>query len=330
MATYYVNPTSGNDTTGDGTSGTPWLTVNKANTESTNADIIVIQAGTHTMTSTTIGYFTEARTYRGELTIYNTLATILDCNGSDIAGTDIGADSININLEYLEFKNINTTDLTLISANSTFQIEFDNTNLTFTRCKFDNVALGASGSTNNAGWWGFLFGTSFLTGGYLSGSIVLFDRCEFSRFGNISGATAGTGGIVGLYNSDTADIQFNKCVLDVTDGGHGGGQIPQMFGARDFGNLGNDITITMRNCITYQSSGTMLLARHKAAFGGNIFIVDADYADNIFFGTYTLDADATYTLDDVTTTDPQFVSAANQNYNVRPDITNVINAGVDV
>lgn len=46
MATYYINADSGDDTTGDGSSGSPWKTINKAHTSSVAADTIILQDAT--------------------------------------------------------------------------------------------------------------------------------------------------------------------------------------------------------------------------------------------------------------------------------------------
>jgi hypothetical protein len=46
MATYYINADTGNDTTGDGSSGNPWLTLSKAHTEASTGDTIVCQDST--------------------------------------------------------------------------------------------------------------------------------------------------------------------------------------------------------------------------------------------------------------------------------------------
>lgn len=43
MATYYLNADTGNDTTGDGSSGNPWLTVSKAHTSASNGDTVILQ-----------------------------------------------------------------------------------------------------------------------------------------------------------------------------------------------------------------------------------------------------------------------------------------------
>ena len=46
MATYYI-ATDGNDSSGDGSTGTPWLTLAKFITASTNNDICMVKDGTY-------------------------------------------------------------------------------------------------------------------------------------------------------------------------------------------------------------------------------------------------------------------------------------------
>lgn len=48
MATYYINADTGNDTTGDGSSSLPWLTLSKANSSSISGDTIFCQNATNT------------------------------------------------------------------------------------------------------------------------------------------------------------------------------------------------------------------------------------------------------------------------------------------
>ena len=52
MAEYYVK-TSGNDSTGDGSSGNPWASPGKAGGSLTNNDILYIEEGTYTITTST-------------------------------------------------------------------------------------------------------------------------------------------------------------------------------------------------------------------------------------------------------------------------------------
>ncbi len=46
MATYYVSK-SGNDSTGNGSVSTPWLTMNKAESSASNGDLVIVLAGTY-------------------------------------------------------------------------------------------------------------------------------------------------------------------------------------------------------------------------------------------------------------------------------------------
>lgn len=48
MATYYINADTGDDTTGDGSQGNPWLTLSKANSSSISGDTIFCQNATNT------------------------------------------------------------------------------------------------------------------------------------------------------------------------------------------------------------------------------------------------------------------------------------------
>ena len=54
MATYYV-ATTGNDTTGDGSSGNPWATPGKAAASAGVDDIIYVKSGTYSLTTSTPG-----------------------------------------------------------------------------------------------------------------------------------------------------------------------------------------------------------------------------------------------------------------------------------
>ena len=53
MATYYI-ATTGNDSTGNGSSSTPWLTLSKAYTSSTTGDTIIVKDGTYTFATATM------------------------------------------------------------------------------------------------------------------------------------------------------------------------------------------------------------------------------------------------------------------------------------
>lgn len=68
MATYYVRKT-GNDTTGDGSTGTPWLTISKALTTVSigGGHTVNIGAGTYQETTSGLGYLYFARLFLAEV-----------------------------------------------------------------------------------------------------------------------------------------------------------------------------------------------------------------------------------------------------------------------
>lgn len=73
MSTYYIAP-SGNDTTGDGSEGSPWQTLSKAIASTVNDDTIILLDGTYTLTgNVSLGL----RTYRAQ----NRSKAILDFGG---------------------------------------------------------------------------------------------------------------------------------------------------------------------------------------------------------------------------------------------------------
>jgi hypothetical protein len=66
VATYYINASTGNDTTGSGTAGSPWLTVSKAHTMASDGDTVVLQSTSSTYNHTSALTFTKSLTIQGE------------------------------------------------------------------------------------------------------------------------------------------------------------------------------------------------------------------------------------------------------------------------
>jgi len=79
MATYYISA-AGDDTTGDGSEGDPWLTISKAVASSTGGDTIRVLAGTLTFAAQ---LFASARTIIGD----GASTTIMDGAGAAVAWT---------------------------------------------------------------------------------------------------------------------------------------------------------------------------------------------------------------------------------------------------
>lgn len=135
MATYYINSDSGNDTTGNGSIATPWLTFSKAHTSATTGDIIIAQEASaiYTFTSITFG---KSLTLRAE--------NIGDAIFDGTAGASAWTTGIySLTLENLIFQNVTTNALGMFYMSGTASRD-----LLFKNCIFRDVILGIS--NNNA------------------------------------------------------------------------------------------------------------------------------------------------------------------------------------
>jgi hypothetical protein len=79
MATYYINADTGNDTTGDGSQGNPWLTLSKTVSSTVSGDTIFVQNATNTYTITS-NMNLSGRDIIGE----STSGAVLTSNGNSI------------------------------------------------------------------------------------------------------------------------------------------------------------------------------------------------------------------------------------------------------
>lgn len=313
MATYYINPTSGDDSTGTGASATPWQSFSKFNSSSTAGDICKTQLGSHTIDATYLDDFIEDRTYEGELDQYGRLGVTLDLNGAVLSNEPIGGSNKTVNIQNFIFKNFNTTSKTLLSVHSMWVFSTSNIAINFTNCRFDGFALGSSGASSTAGWYGNIFGSTF-TGSILSSVSVDFTRCSFTRVGTITGSTAGTSGIFGASNgNDNVDVGFNNCLLDLSaPTALSLGAVSHFVGSRDFGSVGQIQTFSGRkNILT--TDGSMQLTRHGGD-GSNLFTFDFNYSDNVFHtssGSFSFDASEAQSIANCQTADPQLVDPAN-------------------
>lgn len=135
MAIYYINSVSGNDTTGTGAAGAPWLTMSKAHTSSATGDTIILQpaSAVYTFPDLAIG---KSLTWRA--------ASIGDAIVDGTAGAaswTLGVYSLT--LENLIFQNVTTSALAMFYAPSTASRA-----ILFKNCRFKNIILNVS--NNNA------------------------------------------------------------------------------------------------------------------------------------------------------------------------------------
>jgi hypothetical protein len=140
MATFYIDP-AGNDTTGDGSSGNPWLNLAKALDSTATTDTIIVKQGLYlnqsTITSTTARV--RGKTIIGETE--NPRDTILDFNTAIVQlGGTLSQASETFTLKNITIKNTGLVGNTLgmMAANQGTQL--------IENCIFEAVSTG--GTTN--------------------------------------------------------------------------------------------------------------------------------------------------------------------------------------
>ena len=143
MANYHVNYNTGSDTTGDGSTGSPWATINHALSTSaaTTGDVVKVAGSTTTDLDTTASFTTLDRT--------NELTTTTDLTSSLAVG-DIIIISPNLP-DGAEFNGWMHTEVQAITATTLttrgYHVYPNQTNLNVTITKVNDVVLGNSQET---------------------------------------------------------------------------------------------------------------------------------------------------------------------------------------
>ena len=140
MANYHVNYNTGSDTTGDGSTGSPWATVNHAlvTSAATTGDLIKVVGSTTTDLDTTATFATDDRT--------NQLTTTTDLTSSLAVG-DIIVISPNIS-DGAEFNGWMHTEVEAITSTTLttrgYHVYPNQTNLSVTITKVNDVVSGGT------------------------------------------------------------------------------------------------------------------------------------------------------------------------------------------
>lgn len=200
MATYYVRK-DGNDTTGDGSTGTPWLTVAKA----LGANGVPI-AGGHTLKIGTGTYaenggsnfWSPTRAFVAEVIVEPENASANDVIITSTGGSAYTLLQANGALNNLKFRRItfqaaagSTKVLTMYSgANSASSVTFED--CTFQSAQGGTVVDTSNGAANPVQTW-------------------TFTRCIFRQTGADTPAWQTGSGL-----SDAATLTFTDCVFDAT------------------------------------------------------------------------------------------------------------------
>ncbi len=166
MATYYVRK-AGNDTTGDGSTGNPWLTLSKAMTVIAAGDTVNVGDGTYEENTAGSGYWQLGKDLASD-------ATIQAESGSSGAVIISGSSHANYNvlntgtINHLVFKYLTFTQR-VASNLYTFYSTYTVTNTQFIECTF-------------AGKMGNVYSTavSLVPGNGFSVNGVTFTDCVFT------------------------------------------------------------------------------------------------------------------------------------------------------
>jgi hypothetical protein len=233
MATYYINADTGNDITGDGSQGNPWLTPGKGFAEAASSgDIIFCQNSTAFFTWPTLTVNKEV-TFEGEsatnviFSAGNTLRTF-NCNTAvtsifknitfsellantvQTGGWDIETVGAQVNFYNCIFKNnsIQNTRCGIIW----FRNNGDNSPVNFTSCLFyDNIGNGNSSIIGNGAQ--ISFGGSFLN---FYNTVIDFNGPTGSELAALITSYGGTSITTTYTNSIVVNNQTNTVDLSST------------------------------------------------------------------------------------------------------------------
>lgn len=279
MATYYLNADTGNDTTGSGTSGSPWLTISKAHASASSGDTIICQDATATYSFTT-QIFTKNLTIRGLQD---------DASGAVFNGGDSNyrwhanfSTTVQVAFDRLTFENITT------AGAGTYQNILGFLKQTTTNCVFRNIINSvANGGTSSPG----IVGPEYLSG--VQDTAITVQNCLFY---NLSGGSP-TLAIALQTNggNDTGYMYwYNNTVY--ADGSYSSGNF--------FAGGGS-------TALDYQSKNNIFYCTSSVAYrtGGS---------NPIFSNNDTYNVTSVPSGTGNITSDPLFVDSANDNFNLRP------------
>lgn len=209
MATYYI-ATTGNDTTGDGSSGNPWLTLAKFLSSSTSGDTCICGAGTYTFATATIASRTIYAASPSAPAIFNatgavvwtvTSSTIRNCKFTNTGTTMFTCNAATFEkCQFVDLIYINNNDGHALFSHTSVAA---NVNTSLIGCLIDNPTRHAS-STFYLALFGFRGPTSStLT---LTNNIISIETMS-AAFGLIGGNNTGT---LPITVNDTNNIFLNS------------------------------------------------------------------------------------------------------------------------
>lgn len=213
MATYYVR-TTGNDSTGTGATGAPWLTLSKAMTVAVAGDTVNVGDGTYAENTAAGGAWVIGANLASDLTIQSENG--IAANVIIIGASGVNNTLINATTAHLYFKNLTFG----MRAGTSYAVRF---NAACTSCTFDGCIIDTSASASAIGGIVHISASAVVSGiTFLncttvvsaSGSFVACTHIAPTSTGSFSAAFTGCtlAGHVRLAGSG-ASATFTTCVI---------------------------------------------------------------------------------------------------------------------
>lgn len=279
MATIYISPT-GNDTTGNGTISTPYLTITKSLSVGSAGDTCYCLDGTYTM---------EELVVNKVFTITGSSPSRVIFDGSIYVGREIQAtDSCTIS-------NIKFQNHTRDSYSAFITISGDNKNLTVSNCIFDNII-----ETPHPSAYGGIIGALETT--VSLGLTITVNSCIFSNI-STAGIAGTTNGCIFFLGNAGTHITFIAKNNTVSISLIAGNWIRGIFSS--WGPVVIDL-LSVQNNIFYNISGNTVYH-----FSAGVPVPNWESYNDWYLITYTPTG-----AGDITS-DPLFVDAPNGNFNLR-------------
>lgn len=288
MATIYLSADTGNDTTGNGSSLAPYLTIAKAHTVSTSGDTIIFKASA-------AAYDFANQTFTKNLTILGEKTDIVGAVLDGLNATRTWTYQANITVKYLRFKN---TDNGISWPGGPFSIDGTGLTINMSNNIFDNLMVGGR--------------TGFAQNGLLSAWNGTYTNMNITFSNNLVLPTVrsndGTLGL-GVYLNF---IRFNNSIMKVDNN--------TVHNSDQAGYRSMYIFINAQSC-----TGSSLYARNNIVYSEDDVSL-AFVSGNTIPALVVSDSNCRYGIIDnipasdvnAITSDPLFVDKANYNYNLRP------------
>ena len=256
-ATYYVR-TTGNDTTGDGSTGTPWATLSKALTTVAigGGDTVLVGPGTYAESTSGLGYLFLDRAFTGEVVVRSETST-----ATDVVIT--GATSTAYDTRCQACANLTFSDVTFSPRVNTNTSAFKKLTGTTTALKFERVVFDVSATGGTGLFLRAVTGTTI--------TAVTLTDCFLRQVGaNVPGN--------GVYLNQSGTGTIDGVSVDGLDGALLGGVAVNVLGA-------SNVTLTRINVRTNGSYGVQLNPVTTASLTASDIVTTGAQAVAVIVGT---------------------------------------------